>query len=151
MNKMLLPLTLLHESEAGEIDGITRFQKLVFLAQEEGDIGEEYEFEPKGYGPFSKLLYDDIDQLVKEGFIEERREPTGRRADNDKQVYRLTEDGRQAVEHAAGDGDELDMPDELETSVRETLEEYEQVDLYELLKYVYSEYPEMAKNSKLNI
>lgn len=151
MNKKLLPLTLLHEAETDEMDGITRFQKLVFLAQEEGEIEEGYDFVPHSYGPFSKALYDDIDRLVDEGFVEEGEEQTAESADNDKQVYRLTEDGRQVVEHAANGGDELDMPEELEASVRATLGDYEDTDLYELLKYVYSEHPGMAKNSKLNI
>lgn len=151
MNRLLIPLTILYESEEGEIDGITRLQKLVFLVQEEGDIDREYDFRPKHYGPHSNPLYDDIDRLVDEGFVEQKQVEMGGRVGNDKQIYRITEDGRQIVEHAANGGDKLDIPEGLRDTIREIVGEYEHVSLYDMLKQVYSEYPETAQNSKLNI
>ncbi|MFC7081199.1 hypothetical protein [Halorussus caseinilyticus] len=69
MNKKLLPLSLLRAADETAIEGITRFQKLVFLAQREELDEELYPFKAGKYGPFSKTLYDDIDRLVEEGFI----------------------------------------------------------------------------------
>jgi uncharacterized protein YwgA len=51
-NQSLLPLALLYADGQRKIEGITRFQKLVFLAQEETDIEEKFEFTPDNYGPF---------------------------------------------------------------------------------------------------
>lgn len=144
MNDQLLPLAVLEAAEDGELEGITRFQKLVFLAQREQDGKEPYEFRPDDYGPFSPELYDDIDKLVAADLIEYEEVETD--FGNQKQVYTLTEAGERAIENS----DESDFP--ISTEQLERLgEEFEGVDLWDLLEYVYTEYPRTARNSELSL
>lgn len=51
---------------AAPVHGITRLEKLVFLLEKEGalnSVGEQYEFEPYKFGPFSSDVYDVIQAL----------------------------------------------------------------------------------------
>lgn len=144
MNEQLLPLAALAVAADGKLEGITRFQKLVFLAQRERDGAEPYEFRADDYGPFSPDLYDDIDRLVAADLIDydERTTDIG----NTKQVYSLTEKGRRAVENS----DTSEFPVS-ETELTALGNEFEHVDLWDLLEYVYTEYPRMARNSELSL
>jgi len=144
MNEQLLPLATLAVAEDGEMEGITRFQKLVFLAQRERDGAEPYEFRADDYGPFSPDLYDDIDQLVAADLIDYDEQTTD--IGNTKQVYSLTETGRRAVENS--DTDDFPVSDEELAALGD---EFEDVDLWDLLEYVYTEYPRMARNSELSL
>ncbi|QCS43400.1 PadR family transcriptional regulator [Natrinema versiforme] len=147
MNSKLLPLVLL-EADGGEpIEGITRYMKLVFLAQKEHLDREIYEYNPGQYGPFSKDLYDDIDKLEEEGFIERVDQTTAK--GNDKQVYRLTEKGERTLRQARALPEEA-FPEILD-NLKDLKEEYNSMDLWDLLEYVYAEYPGMAENSVLDI
>lgn len=148
MNTKLLPLALLDANDGESIEGITKFMKLVFLAQEEALPEDFYDYEAGQYGPYSKHLYDDIDRLEARGFVERRDEETDGNK-SDEQVYTLTEKGRQTLERArTRSGD--DLPTRLD-GVEDVKERYNSMDLWELLEYVYGEYPEMARNSVLDI
>jgi hypothetical protein len=128
----------------GKLEGITRFQKLVFLAQRERDGAEPYEFRADDYGPFSPDLYDDIDRLVAADLIDYDEQATD--FGNTKQVYSLTDKGRRAVENSD--------PDDFPVSERELTalgNAFDDVDLWDLLEYVYTEYPRMARNSELSL
>lgn len=147
MEKQLLPLALLHADEEQSVDGITRLQKLIFLAQEESEeISEKYDFEAGKYGPYSRPLYDDVDRLVEDGFILESIEinPFG----DEKQVYELTDKGKRAVQNADLEFDEFG---DIESEMEEIKETYNDEGFWDLLEYVYETYPEMAVNSELNI
>lgn len=146
MNPTLLPLALLEANDEEPVEGITRFQKLVFLfdreIHEEEDI---YQFRPDKYGPFSKRLYDDLDWLVEKGLVE--RDTTKSPFGNDTQRYKLTERGKRALQRAREKG-QLEFD---EQPLSELKDEYNDQNLWNLLETVYEKYPEMAKNSKLNI
>ena len=147
MEKQLFPLALLYANEEQSVDGITRLQKLIFLTQKESDeIDEEYEFKAGKYGPYSRPLYDDVDRLVKEGFVDENVEknPFG----NEKQVYELTDKGKRTVENALSS---VSGFREVENAVEEIKQEYNNTGFTTLLEYVYETYPSMAVNSELNI
>ncbi len=148
MNTKLLPLALLQTNDEEPIEGITRFMKLVFLAQRETLQETFYSYEPGQYGPYSKPLYDDIDKLEAQGFVRRIDEPTD--GDNDdKQTYVLTEKGERTLERAR-DCPESEFPEALD-SLEAVKRRYNGMDLWELLEYVYGEYPEMAENSVLDI
>ncbi|WP_210424028.1 helix-turn-helix transcriptional regulator [Halorussus ruber] len=121
--------------------------KLVFLAQEETLQEEFYEYEAGQYGPYSKSLYDDIDRLEARGFIERTDRETADDKD-DEQVYVLTQKGKRTLEEARNRSDEF--PETLE-DLSDVKGQYNSMDLWELLEYVYGEYPEMARNSVLDI
>lgn len=145
MTTELLPLTLLSVADEQSVKGITRLQKLIFLVEQELlNEDDYYKFRAGQYGPFSRGLYDDIDDLVESRFIDEEieRTPVGER-----KTYTLTEKGQRAVTNALQHDEVGFDPKELAKKI----ESYEGEGLRDLLKYVYSKYPEMARNSKLDI
>lgn len=146
MNKKLLPLSLLSAADETAIEGITRFQKLVFLAQREELDEEPYPFNAGKYGPFSKMLYDDIDRLVQENFIDQSIQNTSS-GDNEKQVYKLTEKGKTVVKNGPVDDEKYLTSEQFKSFV----EQYNDMELWNLLEYVYETYPKMAENSKLDL
>jgi DNA-binding PadR family transcriptional regulator len=144
MNSKLLPLGLLAATDGETIEGITRFQKLVFLAQEEQDGRDPYTFRARDYGPFSKELYADLDRLVAKGFLscEEVTTEFG----NTKKVYELNDKGRRAVENS----DTADFPVD-PAELEEVGQQYGDRDFWDLLEYVYESYPRTTRNSELSL
>jgi len=111
----LLPLALLYTDNSREIDGATRFQKLVFLAQEETDLPDIFEYQSDKYGPFSPELAATLDELENMNLIEKKI--SHNRSGNEKHLYSLTGEGRRIVmkilnEH--GDGAFKTLLDESE-------------------------------------
>ena len=147
MNKKLLPLSLLSAADETAIEGITRFQKLVFLAQREELDEELYPFKAGKYGPFSKTLYVDIDRLVQKGFISQSTQSTSSSGNDEKQVYELTEKGKTVIKNGLSADEESLSSEQLCTFV----DEYNDMELWDLLEYVYETYPKMAENSKLDL
>ncbi len=146
-------LLLLHvkgkSDKANEVvRGRLKLMKLVFLLDKEENIREYsksfYEFESLNYGPFSKELLQDLDVLVQEGLVEEKSQevntPIGsimRRSD-----YELTEKGIELVETIAGDASIIEK-------ITRIKKKYNRMDTEKILTYVYTKYPEFAKNSKI--
>jgi len=148
-SQRLLPVALLKAAEGNEIQGITRFQKLVFILQQGDLIGEEalsneheYDYEAHNYGPYSKELHDWLDRLDRQGVIKKKSTQTD--AGNTKEIFTVE---NSQVEQ--GDFDVSNLDEELQRRVRETIEEFNQMSILELLDLVYEEYPEYAINSKL--
>ena len=60
-----------------ELDGITRLEKLLYLAERETDVtskvNEPFKFEPYDYGPYSKDVYEAIEILERMRLINETR------------------------------------------------------------------------------
>ncbi len=144
----VLPLAFLYTDGQRPIEGITRFQKLVFLAQKETNLAEEYEFEADKFGPFSQDLYDSIDELEKRGLIEEREQRTP--GGNTKYIYSLTDDGREVVQRVL-DMQKYDHLTDVFDIVTDVKTEHNRKSLDRLLKYVYRSYPKYAVNSELDI
>ena len=83
---------LLSWSSNGVIEGRTRLEKLVYLLQNISRVDFTYRFIPYHYGPYSRELVEDLDQLNEFGLIEEVVSPqeTVTRYD-----YVLTTEGEQ--------------------------------------------------------
>jgi len=70
MHKRLIPLALARVGDENPIEGRTRLQKMVFVIQQElsqtEDYSEDrfYEYFAYDYGPFSKELAEDIDEMI---------------------------------------------------------------------------------------
>jgi len=145
--KKNLPSILVKMASDSQIDGITRFQKLVFILQQ-GDLinheplkdSAQFKYEPHNYGPYSKELHDELDRLDRQGIINKQsiRTPAG----NEKQIFELSDD------YDIEDGIIQDLDIELSRLLR-TLDEYEDMPLLELLDIVYEEYPKYAAESNL--
>lgn len=143
-DRKILPLALIRANGEEPVEGRTRLQKMIFLIQKQLEesisIGEVYEYFPYDYGPFSKELYEDLDELVKEGIIEEREETE--EGEKKKYYYELTSKGRKLVD------DEL-QNEELKEKVEEIKSQYNEMNLPDLMDKIYSEYPDYAEKSVL--
>jgi uncharacterized protein YwgA len=150
-----VPLTLLSAVDSSEVQGTTRLQKLVFLAQNGGldddpipddpvpdDEFEPFEFEPHNYGPFSVDLAKTLDRLENSGLIETNTARTS--SGNSRKDYRISEQGRQRLEEC-----ELSSDEERVLEAVKIL--YSDTPLLKLLKEVYNDYPQSAENSELDI
>ena len=148
MHRKLLPLALMYAGDGEPIEGRTRLQKLVFLMQKRlEEAGEDplqaddYEFIPYDYGPFSKELYDDIDETMARGMVEGREENLGE--DKVKYDYEIQKDGEQWVRDQFSKEEAqhvLELAEEIKG-------EYGDIYLSNLIDEVYSRYPKYAENS----
>lgn len=61
------------EGTKGRVRGVTRLEKLLFLAKEETDssdwLDEDPNFEPYNFGPFSRKVYEAVDMLASAGLL----------------------------------------------------------------------------------
>lgn len=138
-------MALIHAENNEPVQGRTRLQKMVFLLQQRTPDWKipEYQFEAYDYGPFSKSLYDDLDNLIERNLVEENREEF----DQDKILYEynLTEKGKKAVRLIT---DEQEW-EELILRADEIKSQFNRMELAEVLDFVYTEYPQFAENSVL--
>jgi len=66
-------LLILTANYLERINGRKRFQKTIFLLQEQFDIEFRYRFIPYLYGPYSSQLQNDIDMLARTGYLKARK------------------------------------------------------------------------------
>jgi hypothetical protein len=140
MKKIDLALLLLYADRQRPIDGNTRFEKLLFLAQEEiskkkgGSRETAFDFEPDRFGPLSVELYDQLHYLAMSGMI----------SSQEQKNYSLTTRGKQFVERVV-----LPRNAEMAGAIERLKEKFGTMDLTALLKYVYTNYPEFAVKSEI--
>ncbi len=132
--------TLLAISFAGET-GLSpvQLQKCLFLlGQEQKDyVGEGfYEFSPYNYGPFSKLVYQEAEELASEGLILIER-PVGSFA-----TYRITLDGAERARQLTNE-----EPSSAAVYLKTVVEWARPLSFSELVRAVYSKYPDYRANS----
>lgn len=142
----------------GRINGVTRLEKLLFLADEEKDINafvdDEYEFEAYNFGPYSKKVYEEVDVLEQAGLLTEERSYQGETLD---EMEELTASGsdREGIERRFVLTDEgwavanllaEQHPDTVKklTAIKN---EYAGMPLARLVRYVYQSYPEYTGKS----
>jgi len=146
-----------------KILGITRLTKLLFLMGKEAMLDQYvpdyYGHYAYDYGPFDKIVYNDIEALKQQGLIEERK--LGRRKlDPDEDVdeglypekidaiYKLTPRGIEVAQAIAKSADSRDIT--IRGRIEEIKRKYGHLPLKRgLLKHVYTMYPDYAKNSKI--
>jgi uncharacterized protein YwgA len=146
MNKELIPLALAHAHDEQPVEGRTRLQKMVFLVQKELEQegvtladDESYHFWAYDYGPFSKELAHEIDELIGDEKLDENEEPF--RDGKVKYQYRLT-DSSDLLEDASED-----KTASVVEKAQEIKNTYNEMPLPEVIDRVYTAYPEFAKNS----
>jgi uncharacterized protein YwgA len=141
----LIPLALLYTQNRTGVEGATRFQKLIFLAQKETDIPDKYNYHADKFGPFSIQLHTDLQELTNWGVIErsERTNEVG----NSKYVYAITTDGMSLVQNALESGDHISKVFE---DIQRIKQHYNDEPLQELLRYVYQKYPTYATKTDLD-
>jgi len=142
----LLPLALLYVDNQRAIEGITRLQKLVFLAQEESSLEIGYEYEADKYGPFSKELYGALDSLESRNLIKREVETT--RSGNEKYTYLLTDRGRAVIKEILSN-EEYEHARKVFEEAHSIKKQHNQEPLDTLLRYVYRKYPDYTENSTI--
>ena len=148
--RKMLPLALLYATENHQINGRTRFQKLIFLMQKEGNLNkleptDTYRFEPYDYGPFSSDLYDDLDEHIERDLIEDSMEEMDEEEDIVEYKYQLKSEGKDFVKRHISSEEIQEVVQE----AKRIVQEYENMHLPELINSVYSKYPDYAENSVL--
>lgn len=145
--KRLLPLSLLYAADRHRIQGRTRMQKFVFLAQErlEREGLQPYRYIAYDYGPFSKDLAEALNEYEENELLEESAERTW--DGSKKYIYTLTPKGERNFERnlrESPDDEELRL---IRDVSKEVVDEFNKLSYSKLLDYVYEEYPEYAENS----
>jgi len=141
----LLPLALLFVDGGRPVEGITRFQKLVFLAQKEEDVNNVYDFYSDKYGPFSSELYNALDDFEERDLVRQETEYT--RGGNEKHVYSLTDYGRKVMRKAR----ENNKYDDVFEAAQNIKRQHNDTPLDRLLRIVYNRYPDYTDESELDI
>jgi uncharacterized protein YwgA len=141
----IIPLALLYTRQSNSVDGATRFQKLIFLAQQEAKVPETYSYHADKFGPFSPELHADLSALAQRGLLE-RNEHTNE-VGNTKYIYSITPDGIQLVQGVLEQKDRISAIFE---EIQNIKKQYNDDPLQNLLRYVYREYPSYATETELD-
>lgn len=168
----LMVLLLYSKGKTGqvneEIKGITRMEKLMYLLLKEGGfeklLSQEMNFKPYDFGPYSVEIYSQLESLKTMEIIKIREEPVTNfkeiidiyYAEANSQIeeitgkimeiYSLTQD--RGFKIATKLISERATTKELEC-INDIKIKYNQMVLEDLLRYVYSTYPDSAKKSKI--
>ena len=153
-------ILLLHSMR--EIWGITRVVKLLFLMGKEVHldtyVSDYYAHYAHNYGPFEEAIYKDIDVLKQYGLIKERK-PRKKRYDPDEDIdeglypekvcaiYQLTDHGKKFAQALVKSAQKKDPS--IIQKIETIKSKYGHLPLKKLLKYIYIQYPDYAKNSKI--
>lgn len=139
----MVPLAFLYVDGNDRIEGATRFQKLVFLAQKETDLPGVFNYESDKFGPFSKELYATLDELEDRGLISKEIRKT--RNGNEKYTYSLTQKGHRVIQRVK---EKADLESYFKPA-QEIKAKRNKQPLERLLRYVYSNYPEYTDRSEI--
>lgn len=140
MKKSDLILLLLHGDNRHPIEGITKFEKLVFVTQKEvldksKDVKIKFDFGPDRFGPLSMEIYDELDFLKSVDMIK----------DGDQKKYEITDKGVRFLEKKTFGR----VSEDMKKRIFDIKEKYGKAKLSDLLKYVYTTYPDFTVNSEI--
>lgn len=135
---------------AGAIWGKTRLQKLLVLVAKETEIPrlvpEFYQHYAYNFGPFDHLVSHDVAQLCDAGVI--RIDAPKARSESERSVdavFDLTSRGVKFADALARSAEGKDVLAQLQ----QIAAKYARMPLPELIKYVYTQYPELTVKSKI--
>jgi uncharacterized protein YwgA len=133
----------------GKVDGRTKLIKLLFLLREEFGFINSYNFIPYRYGPYSEEIVEDIHELVSKSVMREESilyKATLGEMSQEKELkrYTLTNIGEQAAKSIG-----RSLSPTAKKAFARFLKKYRNLSLEELLRYVYSNYPEYATKSEI--
>ena len=132
-------LALLYANNRKPLHGKLMLVKEMFLVTKEmvPDLDVELQFFPYDLGPYSKVLAERVEALVKEGLIDVE----GSGGDF---IFRLTPEGeRQAQEIMEK------LPDELKWLLERKRRAWDQLGYRGIVRLVYTRYPEYTGKSKI--
>lgn len=140
MKKSDLILLLLNADNEYPINGITRFEKLVFLTQKEipnkSNIETiEFDFQSDRFGPLSMEIYDELDFLKSVGMIEEIEERKYKIKDKGVRFLGKKTFGR--------------VSENMQNHILDIKKTHGRKELKDILKYVYINYPDFTTKSEI--
>ena len=118
---------------------LTFAMKETFLLQREADLNLGYKFISYKYGPFSKEVYEDIEEFEK-NLLVEKVKPN---RDIEKIEVTISEDFKDWVKKLIDK-----LPEKHKTLIQSYVQKYGTLSYNELIDYVYSRYPEFSIKSK---
>ncbi len=136
-------LVIIHLS--GQVDGITRLQKLAFLTNEIVPMeqhGFYSDWKSGKYGPFSPSMADDIDLLLRQGLIEKQTVESA--AGYTLDSFRATPKGQSRVE-----GMRKQYPKQVEMIQKSVVQKYARAPLMSLLHDTYFRAPQYTTQSEI--
>lgn len=139
------------------VNGITRLEKLLFLADQEsplpGKVQEALVFRPYNFGPYSKQIYEAVDVLEDADLLAEEKALNGRALDAMEEAsidpdvegverrFYLTGDGREVADYLAR------QHPQYAKLLNDIKSRYGNLSLRQLIQYVYRRYPAFAEES----
>jgi uncharacterized protein YwgA len=132
-------LILLAINYVGRVYGRTYMQKLFFLIENELFRDMDLNYIKYHYGPFSRDLAKHVEELKTKGFMKEIINISN---GHEGHCYELTKKGQLQIQKIINKSDSKRL--------QEFCDKFKQYTPSELLRYVYSKYPEWTTNSVLN-
>lgn len=150
-----------NDDTPGEIKGVTRLEKLIFLLERETSskewLNEDAEFEPYNFGPFSQKVYQAVDMLNAAGLMSDTDAPAPDETDTweeRKHIYdsttnpyttrdfKLTEKGWRYYEILTED-----LPKGALNELKSFKARFASIPLRTLIRYVYQRYETFTEKS----
>ncbi|MFQ5831495.1 MAG: hypothetical protein ACE5H4_02205 [Candidatus Thorarchaeota archaeon] len=141
-----LPLAIMDSSPNFKVEGRKRLQKLVFLGEVEGHLGEHFRFERCHYGPYSSTLQETLDHLKIQGYVKESK--TEIDGLSPRRDYTMTALGRNRVKEL----EDKHSLSKLRERLTKALEKFLEMPISGILDHVYGNYtpPEFYEMEILN-
>lgn len=132
-------LALLLANNRKPLHGKLMLVKEMFLIAKEmvPDLDSELQFFPYDLGPYSKVLAERVDALVKEGLVEVE----GSGGDF---IFRLTPEGERQAQEVMSK-----MPEELRSLLERKRRAWDQLGYRGIVRLVYTRYPEYTGKSRI--
>lgn len=147
--RQVLPLIIAYANNGEAIGGRTRFQKMIFVLQNNARfMKERYNFIPHDYGPYSPELQADIDELIDKGLLRGVRETIDE--GKIRYQYAITPVGATALTNILRNS-QVNKKFRLNRTLQIAMDikgRLNRKDLPSLLADIYTEYPDFAKHSK---
>lgn len=171
--ELILSLLYANESIPKPIVGMTRLEKMIFLLTKQESVlsdvkDEKYTFVPFRMGPWSNEVYDEIDFLESLGLVKKRNshsiepaekaetkelfntliiEKYQRNVVNTQQVSEILGLTEKGIEKAKSLWNRLN--DEEKKKIVNIKNTYNNMNLRQLLRYIYNKYPEYTTESEI--
>ena len=136
MNEKQKDLILLAFNDMQVIYGKTFIQKLFYIIKRQIKGLDIFEYYPYNYGPFSKELNQAINDLIEEGYIQEKRK-------GKYFLYQITDDGMKAAKK------QKTIRSVEKNNVLKICQHVKKFTPREILEYVYKKYPQTTIRSLL--
>ena len=152
------------KSGSGELSGVTRLEKLIFLAQEEmkglDDSVEAFKFKPWKFGPFSEEIYEALDMLCNVDLVDVRERKiasypefveseglvdVAEQVGVVEKVFKLTDRGQRVADIL-----QEELPPGVWDAICQLKKRLGELPLTRLIHYVYHKYPETTTESVLD-